>query len=83
MSKNISDLREQLFATLEAVKSGTLDLDKARAVNEIAKTIVDTAKVDFLKTTGGDQSEFIEPGGSDEDELPPGITGRTVHRLKG
>ena len=83
MSKSISDLRETLFATLEAVKSGALDLDKARAVNEIAKTIVDTAKVevDFLKTTSGDESEFIAPKG--DDELPPGITGRTVHRLQG
>jgi hypothetical protein len=85
MSKNISDLREALFATLEAVKSGTLDTDKARAVNEIAKTIVDTAKVevDFLKITGGDESDFIESPDDDAEELPPGITGRTVHRLKG
>lgn len=85
MSKNISDLRETLFATLAAVKSGELDLDRARAVNEIAKTIVDTAKVevDFLKATSGDESSFIAPALTDEAELPPGITGRTVHRLAG
>lgn len=84
MSKSIEDLRTTLFATLEAVKDGTLDLDKARAVNEIGKTIVDTAKVevDYLRATGGGESTFISTaiGG---DNLPPGITTSVVHRLKG
>ena len=84
MSKNISDLRETLFATLQAVKSGELDLDKARAVNEIAKTIVDTAKVevDYLRTAGGGESVFID-GAIGNDNLPNGITAITRHRLQG
>lgn len=87
-SKNISDLRETLFATLEAVKSGQLDLDKARAVNEIAKTIVDTAKVevDYLRTAGGGESSFIDAAiGNDNlpEGLPNGITAITRHRLQG
>jgi hypothetical protein len=88
MSKTINDLRETLFATLEAVKAGQMDLDKARAVNEVAKTIVDTAKVevDYLRATGGGESSFIDTAiGADNlpEGLPNGITGITRHRLAG
>lgn len=83
-TKTINDLRETLFATLDAVKSGTLDLDKARAVNEVAKTIVDTAKVevDYLRTAGGGESSFISTA-IGADNLPTGITGIVRHRLAG
>lgn len=83
MSKSIGDLRETLFATLEAVKNGSMDLDKARQINEVAKTIVDTAKVEveYLRATGGGESSFIDTA-TGADNLPQGITGRTVHRLK-
>jgi hypothetical protein len=83
-TKTINDLRETLFATLDAVKSGDLDLDKARAVNEVAKTIVDTAKVevDYLRTAGGGESSFISTA-IGQDNLPPGITGIVRHRLAG
>ena len=84
MSKSISDLRAALFATLEAVKDGTMDLDKARQVNEVAKTIVETAKVevDYLRVTGGGESQFIDTAAG-QDNLPPGITGVVRHRLQG
>jgi hypothetical protein len=63
MSKTIIDLRAALFETLEGVKAGTIELDKARAINEIGKTLIDSAKVevDFLKLTEGDASTFIQP----------------------
>lgn len=88
MSKSINDLRELLFATLEGVKSGSMDLDKARAINEIGKTITDTAKVevDYLRATGGGESSFIDSAiGSDNlpEGLPNGITAITRHRLQG
>ena len=84
MSKSINDLRETLFATLEAIKDGTMDLDKARQVNEVAKTIVETAKVevDYLRVTGGGESSFIDTAVG-KDNLPSGITGITRHRLAG
>ena len=83
MSQDITSLREQLFATLAGVKDGTIDLERARAVNEIGKTLVDTARVevDYLRATGGGESEFLNTAIGAEN-LPPGITGRTVHRLK-
>lgn len=83
MSNDITTLREQLFATLAGVKDGSIDLERARAVNEIGKTLVDTARVevDYLRATGGGESAFLDTAiGSDN--LPAGVTGRTVHRLK-
>ena len=83
MSQDITTLREQLFATLAGVKDGSIDLDRARAVNEIGKTIVDTARVevDYLRATGGGESEFLNTAVG-ADNLPPGINGRTVHKLR-
>lgn len=84
MSKSITDLRDVLLATLEAVKAGTMDIDQARAVNELGKTICDTAKVevDFAKVTGARTSGFLAAP-TTAAELPPGITGITQHRLQG
>lgn len=82
MGKSIDDLRASLFATLEAVKAGDMDLDRARQVNEVAKTIVDTARVEveYLKATGGGESEFLSSA-IGAGNLPPGITGVRRHRL--
>ena len=51
MSNNISALRTTLFDTLQAVKSGEMDIDRARAVSDIAQTIINTAKaeIDYAK----------------------------------
>ena len=88
MSNDITALREHLFAALRGVKDGTLDLDKARAINELGKTITDTAKVevDYLRATGGGESSFIDTA-IGADNVPPklenGIVGITRHRLAG
>jgi hypothetical protein len=81
-TKTIGDLRSTLFECIEGVRNGTLDLEKAKSINEIAKTIVETAKVevDYLRINNGGASPFIEAIG--DDNLPPGITGRTVHRMR-
>jgi hypothetical protein len=83
MSQDITALREALFDTLAKVKTGEIDLDRARAVNEIGKTLVESAKVevDYLRATGGGESTFLDSTVG-TNNLPPGITGRTVHRLK-
>jgi len=81
---DISKLREHLFAAIQGVKDGTLDVEKAKAINEIGKTLTDTARVevDYLRATGGGESRFIDTAVS-ADNLPPGITGILRHRLKG
>lgn len=84
MSDTITELRAALFETLRAVKAGEIDLDRARQVNEIGKTLIDSAKVEveYLKATGGGESSFIDTAAG-ADNLPPGITGITRHRLAG
>lgn len=51
---DINTLREALFDTLAALKNKTIDLDRAKAINETAQTIINTAKVevDFMKAGG-------------------------------
>lgn len=84
MSHSIEDLRAALFATLQGVKDGSIDIEKAKAVNELGKTICDTARVevDYIKASGGGESSFLSTaiGASN---LPAGITGVTQHRLRG
>jgi len=51
MAKKIEDLRETLFDTIEGIKTGKIDVEKAKAITNIAQVIVNSAKaeVDFLK----------------------------------
>jgi hypothetical protein len=82
-TKTIEDLRSVLFETLQAVKAGTLELDRARAINELGRSITETAKVEveYLRATGGGESAFLSSA-TGNDNLPPGITGVTTHRLR-
>lgn len=82
--QDISALRAALFDTLRGVRAGTVDLDRARAINELGKTLIDTAKVevDYLRASGGGESTFIDSAAG-ASNLPPGITTSVVHRLKG
>lgn len=52
---NLSELRAHLFDVLERLKEGndpdadtkdTIDIDRARAINETAQTIIESAKVE-------------------------------------
>jgi hypothetical protein len=60
----LAGLRAALFDTLRQVKAKSLDLETARGVNDLAKTLIDTAKVevDYLRLTGENGSHFIDPG---------------------
>ena len=58
MAKNkISDLRDHLFETLEALKDPDkpMDLERAKVISEVAQTLVNTAKVEveLVKAVGG------------------------------
>lgn len=73
MKNKIDDLRNHLFETLEALKDNDtpMDLDRALAIAEVAKVIVESAKVEvsFLKTTGAIKSTDFLPSEEDEIEL--------------
>ena len=67
----IDDLRDHLFETLEALKDDEkpMELDRAKAIAEVAKQIVESAKVEvnFLKVTGALRSTNFLPTGEDEE----------------
>jgi hypothetical protein len=65
VKNKISDLRNHLFETLEALKDEEkpMDIARAKAVSDIAQTIINTAKVEieFYEATGAIEStEFFD-----------------------
>jgi hypothetical protein len=66
MARNkIADLRNHLFAAIEGLmdEENPMELDRARAIAEVAQVIVNSAKIecDYLKITGSGQvTGFIE-----------------------
>lgn len=82
---DITTLRAHLFETLRAVRAGSVELDKARAINEISKTIIETGKleVDHIRATDGDAKSSFIARPDDSAALPNGITGIVRHRLEG
>jgi hypothetical protein len=64
VKNKLGDLRDHLFESIEMLKSGEMEIDKAQAINGLAQTLVASAKVevDYIKQVGGisDRSDFIE-----------------------
>lgn len=73
-SNTIEDLRAHLFDTLEALRSKTdpMDLDRAKAIVEVGRVIVESAKVEvsFLEVTGAAKSTGFLPDGDEDKPLP-------------
>lgn len=74
MTQNkIEHLRNHLFETLEALKDDDkpMELDRARAIADVARVIVDSAKVEvqFLNVIGGSGTGFI-PAALEGDKPP-------------
>ena len=89
MKKGIDDLREHLFATLDALRNEQkpMELDRAKAIAQVAQTVIDLAKAenDFMKITGSTGSGFI-PAPARALPAPPSSQqqpGVTVHKIKG
>jgi len=66
MTKNkIEDLRDHLFETIEALKDQDkpMELDRAKAISDVAQTIINSAKVEveMLKATGGSSGSGFIP----------------------
>lgn len=78
----IDDLRDHLFETLEALrdKEDPMDLARARAVADVARVIIDSAKmeVEFLKVTGATKSTEFLP---QPKELPPAAPRRAMRAI--
>lgn len=59
--KNINDLRQQLFETIQDLKAGKIDVDKAKTIGLLGQVIVSSAKaeVDYMRVTGEEGTGFI------------------------
>jgi hypothetical protein len=62
-TNNITAVRDVLFDTLRGLgnKDEPMDIDRAKAINEVAQTIINSAKVevDALRVIGGTGTGFI------------------------
>ena len=93
-SAHIDGLRQSLMDTLADLRNREqpMEVDRARAIAEVATVLVATAKVecDYLRLTGQDRSNFLETP-PDEPEVPridgPSASNpfpvSTRHRLQG
>ena len=85
-TNNIDELRAHLFDTLRSLRDPEkpMELDRARAISQVAGTIIDSARVEveFARVTGATdpQSAFMQ---SEPEKLPDGITSITRHRIAG
>lgn len=89
---HIEQMRQHLMDTLTDLRdrNNPMDVDRARAVADVARVMVDSAKVEveYIKATGAPKSNFIEPAGHAL-PLPDGSPSAhnpfpsTVHRLRG
>ncbi len=79
MAKNkITDLRDHLFETIEQLKDveNPMDIERAKAIANVAKVIVESAKVEvkFLEAIGQEaHTDFMAPA------LPPASNGDGKH----
>ena len=84
---HINQVRQSLLDTLADLrnKEKPMDVERAKAVAQVASVLVDTARVenDYLRITGNDQSNFMHPA----DEMLPTASNPfpsvTRHRLQG
>ena len=99
-NNHISDVRRHLLDTLADLRNRDqpMEIDRARAVADVARVLVDTAKVEveYLKATGQESTPFLEarPDALPGDAAGPfpqlaegvgtnGITSITRHHLRG
>lgn len=93
---HMDQVRSALLATLEDLRNreNPMDIERAKAVAQVATVLVDSAKAenDYLKITGQDRSNFLEPPPPPTPEIPVGDGTPTannpfpvsaVHRLRG
>jgi len=87
MSNNITTVRQHLLDTLTDLRNreNPMEIDRARAVADVARVLVDSAKVevDFIKASGSAVSDFMQADESavPTPALPNGITGVRQHRI--
>lgn len=73
MKNKIEDLRNHLFAALEALadEDKPMEIERAKAISDVAQTIINSAKVevDYMKQIGGRPASGFIP--DELSERPP------------
>ena len=79
MENNITELRKVLFETLRDLKNGNIKKEDAKAISEVAQTIINSAKVevDYARHTGRKTTGFLQDLDKQEN------SGSYVHRIRG
>jgi|GEM_PF-1755505 len=88
---DITELRAHLFDAIRGVRAGNLLVEDARAINDLAKTIVASAsvEVEFQRDCVPGSVPFMEqkalpaPPDDGKGDEAGNQAGRTVHRLRG
>jgi hypothetical protein len=90
---HIDQVRQSLLDTLSDLrnKETPMDIERAKAVAQVASVLVDTAKVEneYLKITGQDSSKFLEQTVDETQRITtvaspfPTVGNITRHRLQG
>lgn len=72
---NVQTLYETLFATLQAVKNGTMPIDQAKAVSAVGQTIINVARaeVDYARHTQQNAKSAFFSQGIKTIEQKPGM----------
>lgn len=82
MKNKIEDLRNHLFATLEALadEDKPMDIQRAKAISDVAQTIINSAKVevDYARHIGGRPASGFIPDAT----LPPTAPLRAIGGAK-
>ena len=84
MAKNkLSDLRDHLFETIEALKDAEkpMDIARAKAISDVAQTIINSAKaeIDMIRAIDGSRaSEFFGSAAEALDVPRPKLIGKAV-----
>lgn len=77
MKNKMTDLRNHLFATLEALQDPEkpMEIDRAKAVADVAGKLIESAKVevDFLRVTGSRAGSGFIPLPEPEREALPTV----------
>lgn len=81
MSKNISDLRDAMFNTLQLLNEGKITVEQAKAASEVGQVIINSAKVevDYIRANNGGDSVFLDTTATAP--LPEGVTRITQHKI--
>lgn len=88
--KTINDLRDKMFEALDALQDGRIDAATAHQIANIGNVIVNSARaeIDYIKTAGGGNSEFMAVGDAPRSVPLAGggsvkkIGNRTIHRVE-